>query len=95
MLSQGTHNLILLVGREDVVEDKADHNSLEMLWVDLPLPGRSSDQGSDQGSHQLTLPRGSKEGNRHVWIGRGPRVKVNILIFKDQKTKDAVTYCLW
>ena len=36
-LSQGMHSLGMLVGGEDAVEDKADHNFLKMLWVDLPL----------------------------------------------------------
>ena len=54
--------------------------------------GGSSDWGSDQGYHQS---KGSREGNRPVWEGRGLRVKVNLLIFKDEKTKDAVTSCSW
>ena len=29
-----------------------------------------------------------------MWAGRGVRVKVNLLIFNDEKTKDAVTYYL-
>ena len=36
-LSLGTHGLRMLVRGEDVVEDKADPNFLEMLLVDLPL----------------------------------------------------------
>ena len=35
--------------------------------------------GNEQNSHQLTMMRG----------------KINLLIFKDEKTKDAVTYHLW
>ena len=30
-----------------------------------------------------------------MWTGRGLRVMVNLLIFKDKKTKDAVTYHFW
>ena len=37
----------------------------------------------------------SRESNQPVWVGRGLRVKVNFLIFKDEKTKDAVTYHSW
>ena len=36
-LSQGMHSLRMLVGGEDIVEDKADHHFLEMLQGDLPL----------------------------------------------------------
>ena len=54
--------------------------------------GGSSDQGSDQVFHQLNLTRGSREGKRPVWEERGLRVKVNLPIFKDEKTKDTVTY---
>ena len=36
-LTQGMYGLKMLVGGEDVIEDKADCNSIEMLWVDLPL----------------------------------------------------------
>ena len=31
------HNLGMLVEGEHIKEDKADHNFLETLWVDLPL----------------------------------------------------------
>ena len=57
--------------------------------------GGSSNQGSNQGFHLSTLTRGSREGNRPAWAGRHLRVKVNLPIFKDEKTKDAVTYCSW
>ena len=36
-LSQGMHSLRMLVGVEDIVEDKGDHHFLEMLQGDLPL----------------------------------------------------------
>ena len=32
------HSLRMLEGGEDVIEDKADHNFLKILWADLPLP---------------------------------------------------------
>ena len=35
-LIQGTHSARMLEGGEDIVEDKADHNLLETLLVDLP-----------------------------------------------------------
>ena len=38
------------------------------------------------------MTRGSRGSNQ---AGRGLRVKVNLLIFKDEKTKDVVTYHLW
>ena len=57
--------------------------------------GGSSDQGSDQSSHSSALTWGSREGNRPVWAGRSPRVKVNLPMFKDEKTKHAVTHHSW
>ena len=36
---------------------------------------------------------GSSHGS--ACLGRGLWVKVNLPIFKDEKTKDAVTYCSW
>ena len=39
--------------------------------------------------------RGSRESNRAGRIERGLRVKVNLPIIKDEKTKDAVTYHSW
>ena len=57
--------------------------------------GGSSDWGSKQSSHQLTMMRGSRESNQAGRTGRGLRVKVNLPIFKDEKTKDAVTYHSW
>ena len=38
------------------------------------------------------MMRGSREGKQAGRAGRGLRMKVNQLIFKDEKTKDAVTY---
>ena len=39
--------------------------------------------------------QGSRESNRPVWAGRGLKVKVNLPIFKEVKTKDTVTYYSW
>ena len=39
--------------------------------------------------------RVSRESNWPVWAGRDLRVKVNLPIFKDEKTKDAVMYHSW
>ena len=39
--------------------------------------------------------KGSRQGNQAGKVGRGLKVKVNLQIFKDEKTKDAVTYHLW
>ena len=66
--------------------DKEDHNFLEKLLVV---------QGNDQSSQQSAIMRVSGESDQPVWQGRGLRVKVNFPIFKDEKTKDAVIYCLW
>ena len=40
------------------------------------------------------MTRVSRESNQPVWAERGLRVKVNLPIFKDEKTEDAVTYHL-
>ena len=37
----------------------------------------------------MRVPR---ESNQSAWVGRGLRVEVNLPIFMDKKTKDAVTY---
>ena len=61
-----------------------------------PSPGGAcSDRGSNQSSMCLTSTRASHNSHRSVHEGRGLWVKVNLPIFKDEKTKDAVTYCLW
>ena len=39
--------------------------------------------------------RVSGESNQPAWQGRGLRVKVKLLIFKDGKSKGAVTTYLW
>ena len=41
------------------------------------------------------MTRESRESNRVGRAGRGLRVKVNLPIFKDEKTKEAVTYLSW
>ena len=57
--------------------------------------GGSSYSGSYWSSHQSTMMRGSRDGNWAGRAGRGLRMKVNLPIFKDEKTKDAVPYHLW
>ena len=57
--------------------------------------GGSSDQGSKWCSHPSTMTRGSRESNQAGRTERGWRVKVNLPIFKDNMTKDAVTYHSW
>ena len=57
--------------------------------------GGNSNQGSDCSSHQLTRMGQSRESNQAGREGRGLRMKVNLPIFKDEKTKDAVTYHSW
>ena len=56
--------------------------------------GRGSDQGSDQSSQQSTMMRVSGESSQPAQPGRGLRVKVNLQILMEEKTKDAVTYHL-
>ena len=41
------------------------------------------------------MMRGSRESNPAGRTGRGLRVKVNLPIFKDEKTQNTVTYHLW
>ena len=57
--------------------------------------GGSSDRDSNQISQHSTTMRVLGESNQPAWPGMGLRVKVNLLIFKDEKTKDAVTYHSW
>ena len=57
--------------------------------------GGSSDLKSNQSSLHSTMTGPSSGSNRSVHVGRGPWVKVNLPIFKDEKSKDAVTYHLW
>ena len=71
-------------------------------WFPRDMSGGSPSSGdgssnweSDQSSQQSTMMRVSGESNWPVWPGRGLRMKVNLPIFKDEKTKDAVTYCSW
>ena len=94
-MSQGMHGLGMLVGRRYHRRQGRPKFPQVASGGSPSSGGQSSNQGSDQSSNQLTLTRGSREGNRPVWAGRGLRVKVNLLIFKDEKTKDAVTYHSW
>ena len=57
--------------------------------------GGSSDWGSKWSSHQSAMTRGSRESNWAARTGRGLRVKVNLPIIKDEKTKYNVTYHSW
>ena len=57
--------------------------------------GESSDWGNKWGSHQLTMIRGSRESNWAGRTGKGLRVKVNLPICKDERTKDVVIYHSW
>ena len=57
--------------------------------------GGSSNWGNEQSSHQSTMTRESRKSSQAGRAGRGLKVKVNLLIFKDEKTKDAVTYHSW
>ena len=57
--------------------------------------GGSSNLGSDQSSLHLTMKRESHSTHRSACAGRGLWVKVNLPIFKHEKSKDAVTYSSW
>ena len=57
--------------------------------------GGGSDRGSDQSSMCTTVMRASHNSHISVNEGRGLWVKVNLPIFKDERTKDAVTYHTW
>ena len=57
--------------------------------------GGSSDCKSNQSSLHSTMTGASSGSNRSAHVGSGPQVKVNLLIFKDEKSKDAVTYHSW
>ena len=54
----------------------------------------SSNWGSDWSSWHSTVMRVSGESNWPAQPGRGLRMKVNLPNFKDEKTKDTVTYHL-
>ena len=77
----------MLVEVVNGIDDKKDHNFLETFPVVHPLLGVGGlIGGAYLSSQQLTMTRVSRESNQSVWAGRGPRVKVNLLIFKDEKT---------
>ena len=95
-LSRETLILSKLVKVVGSTEDKEGHSFMETLLVVHPLfGGGSCNQESDESSQQSTMMTVSGEGNQPVQAGRGLRVKVILPIFKDEKTKDAVTYCSW
>ena len=43
----------------------------------------------------LTMMRACNSNHRSAHAGRGLQVKVNLPTFKDEKSKDVVTYCSW
>ena len=57
--------------------------------------GGSSERGSDQSSLHSIVTRVCHNSHRSVHEGRALWVKINLPIFKDEKTKDAVTSCSW
>ena len=57
--------------------------------------GWSFDRVSEWSSVHSAATRASPKSHRSVHEGRGLWVKVSLPIFKDEKTKDAVTYCSW
>ena len=54
-----------------------------------------SDHESAQSSLHSTIFGASSRSNKSAYVGRGSQVKINLPIFKDEKSKDAVTYCSW
>ena len=94
-LSRGTLFLNNWVEVEDGIEDKVPHNCWDTSGG-FPFSGGGSFSWESEGnSHHSTMMRGSREGNQAGRAGRGLRVKVHLLIFKDEKIKDPVTYCSW
>ena len=90
------HDVRMLVEGEDVIEDKTDHNCLEMLWVDLPLPEREVPiKEVIKVPIIQPWPEDPGKADRPAQAGRGLKVKVNLPIFKEEKKKDVVTYCSW
>ena len=83
---------------EDMELEESDRHSLEDH-----IPSQSLDRGSDS-DHNSVLSRSttilsvSSHSNQSVqtnggnWAGRRPHVKINLTIFKDEQSKDAVTY---
>ena len=57
--------------------------------------GGSSDCKSDQSPLHSTIMGASSRSNRSVSAGRDHWVKISMPIFKDEKSKDAVTYHSW
>ena len=90
--------LSMWVEVEDVIEDKAPQDCWYMLLVDLLLQGEGV---PIEEVIRVTISwlwwegLGSRESNWARRAGRGMRIKVNLLIFKDEKTKDTVTYHSW
>ena len=82
-------------GRRQCRRQGALHFLRETSGVSPSSGGGSSDWGSKQSSHQLTMTRVSRQSNQAGRTGRGLRVKVNPPIFKDEKSKDVVTYHSW
>ena len=52
--------------------------------------GHSSDRRSKRSSQHSTWMKASEESIRSVRVGIGLRVKINLPIFKDEKTKEVV-----
>ena len=57
--------------------------------------GESSEWGSDQSSLCSIVMRASSSSNGSVHLGGGLWVKVNLPVFKDEKSKDTITYSSW
>ena len=79
----------------DGIGDREHQGFLEVPPEALPLLGWEFDRGSDQSSLHLTVMRASSSSHRSACVGRGLQVKVILPIFKDEKSKDAVTYHPW
>ena len=67
----------------------------EPLGDSPSLGGKSLDGQSKQSSQHSNQTRVSQESGQSGQTIRGFRVKVNLPTFKDEKAKDAVTYCSW
>ena len=87
--------LSIWVEVEDGIEDKVPHSYWETLPVVLPLQEEGVQIGKWTEFSSVDHDERSRESNWAGRMGRSLRVKVNLPIFKDEKTKDAVTYHLW
>ena len=89
----------------DCVRSRLGGNELWATPPPLPLPspdhGFESDQGSASTSSWVSLRSKTLGGSRHPCHGQQPHqesrghMKINLPVFKDEDTKDTITYQSW